>query len=37
MFILFDIENPVVFAKRLGEAVKLREKSEGIIKYNYYL
>ena len=37
MFILFDSENPNVFAKRLSEAYKLRNKSEGIIKYNYYL
>lgn len=37
MFILFDSENPQIFSKRISEAMKLREKSEEIIKYNYYL
>ena len=37
MFILFDSENPSIFCKRISEAMKLREKSEEVIKYFYYL
>ena len=37
MFILFDSENPSIFCKRISEAMKLRQKSEEIIKYFYYL
>ena len=37
MFILFDSENPSIFCKRISEAMKLRKKSEEIIKYFYYL
>ena len=37
MFILFDSENPSIFCKRISEAMKLRQKSEEIIKYYYYL
>ena len=37
MYILFDSENPSIFCKRISEAMKLRQKSEEIIKYNYYL
>ena len=37
MYILYDSENPNIFCKRISEAIKLREKSEEIIKYNYYL
>ena len=37
MYILFDSENPIIFCKRISEAMKLRQKSEEIIKYNYYL
>ena len=33
LFILFDAENPFVFAKRLAEAIRLRNESESIIKY----
>ena len=37
MFILFDSENPSIFCKRISEAIKLRQKSEEVIKYFYYL
>lgn len=37
IFTLFDAENPIVFAKRLSQALKLREYSESRIKYLYYL
>ena len=37
MYILYDSENPNIFCKRISEALKLREKSEEIIKYIYYL
>ena len=37
VFILFDAENPYVYAKRVAEAVRLRNESESVIKYNYYL
>jgi dynein heavy chain len=37
LFLKFDAENPHVFAKRLTEALKLRDKSENIIKYNFYI
>ena len=37
LFILFNAENPHVFAKRMAEAFVLRNKCESIIKYKYYL
>ena len=37
MYILYDVENPQIFCTRISEAMKLRRKSEEIIKYNYYL
>ena len=37
MYIFYDVENPQIFCTRISEAMKLRRKSEEIIKYNYYL
>jgi dynein heavy chain len=37
IYLLFDAENPFLFAKKVSLATQEREKAESIIRYNFYI